>query len=86
MNKILISKRRIFIAKPMGCTNYPFVIGEIEEVIKEILSSEYFKNGIEYIKELDGLKFKRVSKEDIKRLMSYDATSEELVKKLFKIY
>lgn len=66
MRKILITQRRIFIAKPMWRTNYPTVIGEIKEVIENILSSEYFSNGIEYIKELDGTKFKRVSKVDIK--------------------
>lgn len=86
MNKLLITQRRVFIAKPMWNSSAPFIIGEIEEVIKNVLTSEYFKNGIEYIKELDGTKFKRVSKEDIKRQMSYDAYSEELVTKLFKIY
>lgn len=84
--KILVSQRRIFMAKAAWNIGSPTTIGEIEEVIKQILYSGNFQNGVEYIKELEGTKFVRVSKEQIKRLMSYDATSEELVTKLFKIY
>lgn len=83
---ILVSNYRIFITKPLFMSAAPTVIGDYNKVIEHVVSSPDFKNGVEYIKELDGLKFKRVSKEDIKRLMSYDAYAEELCKKLFEIY
>lgn len=83
---LLVSNYRIFIAKPLFRSSAPTVIGDYNKVIEHIVNSPDFKNGVEYIKELDGLKFKRVSKDDIKRLMNYDAYSEELCEKLFKIY
>lgn len=83
---ILVTNLRVFIAKPLFRSSAPTVIGDYNKVIEHIVNSPDFKNGVEYIKELDGLKFKRVSKEDIKKLMSYDAYSEELCTKLFQIY
>ena len=85
-NNLLVTSYRIFIAKPLFRSSAPTVIGDYNKVIEHVVTSPDFKNGVEYIKELDGLKFKRVSKEDIKRLMSYDAYSEELCTKLFQIY
>lgn len=86
MKNLVVTQKRIFIAKPIWSMTAPVVIGEYDKVIEEVVNSEHFKKGIEYIKELEGTKFKRVSKADIKRLMSYDAYSEELVNKLFKMY
>jgi hypothetical protein len=83
---LVVSSYRILIAKPLFRSAAPTVIGDYNKVIEHIVNSPDFKNGVEYIKELDGLKFKRISKEAIKRLMSYDAYSEELCTKLFQIY
>lgn len=85
-NNLVVSSYRIFIAKPLFRSAAPTVIGDYNKVIEHVVNSADFKNGVEYIKELDGLKFKRISKDDIKRLMSYDAYSEELCKRLFEIY
>lgn len=85
-NNLLVTPLRVFIAKPLFNSSAPVTIGVYDKVIEHVVTSPDFRNGVEYIKELDGLKFKRVSKEDIKRLMSYDAHSEELCNKLFKIY
>lgn len=83
---LLVTPYRILIAKPLFRSSAPTVIGVYNKVIEHVVSSPDFANGIEYIKELDGLKFKRISKEDIKRLMSYDAYSEELYNRLIKMY
>lgn len=85
-NQLLVSQNRVFIAKAMWRTTAPTVIGSIEEVVKFALDSDYFKNGIEYIKELEGTKFVRVSKKDIEKLLSYSEEQTNLFKALSARY
>jgi len=86
MKNILITQRRVFIIKAAWSMTAPTFIGELEEVVKEGLTNEAFKNGIEYIKELEGLKFVRVSKTDIEKQLSNSPEQIELFKQLSKKY
>ena len=82
----IIIGNRVFVAKAAWSMSAPLVICNIEEVVKTVLGSEYFKNGIEYIKELEGLKLVRISKENIKKLLSNSKEQEQLFNQLNKIY
>ena len=87
MKNLLVSKRRVFIAIPAWNTTAPYIIGELEEVVKEILTNKLeFKNGINCIKELEGLKFIRVPKTDLERMLSHNEENRHLWVELSKIY
>jgi hypothetical protein len=74
---------RIFTVRLMWSIGQPFVCGTIEEIVKYALKPN---NGIEYFAEITNGSFKKVSKKDIKALLSRTPELTELSKELFKKY
>jgi hypothetical protein len=82
-DKIFINKsNRIFTVRLMWDIGQPFVCGTLEEVVKYAIQPN---NGIEYFAELTGNKFKRVSKKDLKAMLSHSSLTK-LGEELFKKY
>lgn len=73
---------RIFTVRLMWSIAQPFVCGTLEEVVKYALQPN---NGIEYFAEITGQKFKKVSKKDLKAMLSH-APLNKLGEELFKKY
>ena len=76
---------RIFSIKLAWNIGQPFVCGTLKEIIKYALQPN---NGIEGIFEIDGMKFKRVSKKQLKEIKekTFDDELAELLKELEKKY
>lgn len=76
--------RRTFAAKAAWQISKGKIIGEIDAVIEQALT---FPNGIEWVKELDetDMKFKKVSKADIHRLLA-GIERKDLSDKLKRVY
>jgi benzoyl-CoA reductase/2-hydroxyglutaryl-CoA dehydratase subunit BcrC/BadD/HgdB len=72
---------RIFTVKLAFDISQPFVCGDLKSVVKYALKS---KNGIEYFTELTG--GKKISKKDLKEMLSKTEELQQLSIKLFKIY
>ena len=79
-NFFLNSNDRIFTVRLMWGIAQPFVCGTLEEVVKYALQTN---NGIEYFAELTNGKFKKLSKKDLKAMLSH-APLVELGEQLFK--
>ena len=79
-NFFLNSNDRIFTVRLMWGIAQPFVCGTLEEVVKYALQTN---NGIEYFAELTNGKFKKLSKKDLKVMLSH-APLVELGEQLFK--
>jgi hypothetical protein len=73
---------RIFTVRLMWNISQPFVCGTLEDVVKYALKPN---NGIEYFAELTNGKFNKVSKKDLKAMLS-NAPLTELSKELFNKY
>ena len=74
---------RIFTVKLAWHISQPFVCGEIEDVVKYALQPN---NGIEYFAEITHSSIKKVSKKDLKALLSRNVELQELSKQLFSKY
>lgn len=73
---------RIFTVKLMWDISQPFVCGTLEEVVKYAIKPN---NGIEYFAEITNGKFKKVSKKELKAMLSHKPLVE-LGEILFKKY
>lgn len=82
-NEIFINDYdRIFTVRLMWNISQPFVCGTLKEVVKYALQPN---NGIEYFAEITNGKFKKVSKANLKAMLSYEPLTE-MSKELFKKY
>lgn len=72
---------RLFTVKLRWATSFPFVVGTLEEVVKYALTHN---RGIDGFYEIVGLKFRKLSKKEIKSILSHG--NGELSDKLFKVY
>jgi len=84
MKNYIETDRRTFAAKAAWQVSKGKIIGEIDAVVEQALT---FANGIEWIKELDetDMKFKKVSKADIHRLL-VGIDRQDLSDKLKQVY
>lgn len=82
-DKMFINQsNRVFTVRLMWDIGQPFVCGTLEEVVKYALEPN---NGIEYFAEITNCKFKKVSKKDLKAMLSHEP-NVELGKRLFAKY
>jgi hypothetical protein len=72
---------RVFTVRLMWDIAQPFVCGTLPEVVKYALQPN---NGIEGFYEITGRKIRKVSKEELKKLLSQSAEKTELREQLFK--
>ena len=72
---------RLFTVKLRQAIGSPFVVGTLEEVVKYALTHD---RGIDGFYEIEGLKFRKLSKKEIKSILSHG--NSELSDKLFKVY
>jgi hypothetical protein len=73
---------RIFTVKLLWDIRQPFVCGDLKSVVEYALK---LNNGIEYFAEITGGKFKKVSKKELKAMLSHKPLTE-LGEQLFKKY
>lgn len=71
----------LFTVKLLWAIGSPFVVGTLEEVVKYALTHD---RGIDGFYEVKGLKFRKLSKKEIKYRLSHG--NSELSERLFKIY
>ncbi len=82
-NLFINETHRIFTVRLSWDIGQPFVCGTLTEVVKYALTA---KNGIDYFAEISNMKFKKVSKKQLKTMLSHGAENIELSKELFKKY
>lgn len=73
---------RIFMVRFLWITSQPTVIGELEEIVSYALETK--NNGIESFYEIEGSKIRKVSKNELKEMLSYKYI--DLMERLFKVY
>lgn len=74
---------RVFTVKLAWHIAQPFVCGELKEIVEYALKPN---NGIEYFAEVTNAGFKKVSKKDLKALLSRNEDLQALSKQLFAKY
>ena len=77
---LIVTTYRLFTAKPAWRINYDTVIGDLESVLKHILISEDFKNGLDWLKEIEGGKLYKVPKKKVMEMLSKSPEGEALFK------
>lgn len=74
---------KIFTVKLAWQIAQPFVCGELKEVIEYALKPN---NGIEYFAEVTNSGFKKVSKKELREMLSYKEDLQALSQQLFAKY
>lgn len=73
----------IYTVKLAWNINQPFVCGTLEKVVEYALKPN---NGIEYFAEISGYKLKKISKKQLKSMLSHGEFLPKLAEQLFKKY